>query len=625
MNPADPGAGARRRFIQSSAALGLLHAFRGLAPAYAQGIPGPGSELRVGGDRMVDLVIDRTPFGDGGRQAMAVTINGTIPGPILRFREGETAVLRVTNRLDEDTSIHWHGLLIPSDMDGVPGVSFPGIAPGETFTYRFPVRQNGTYWYHSHSSLQEQQGMYGPLVIEPNRPDPVAYDREHVVVLSDWTFRDPHRVLAVLKKEPGFFNFQKRTLGDFFRDARRDGFRETLKERAMWGRMRMDPTDILDVTGATYTYLVNGLPPDANWTGLFRPGERVRLRFINSGAGTAFNVRIPGLPMTVVAADGQNVRPVTVDEFQIGIAETYDVIVQPKADQAYTVFSEAMDRSGYGRGTLAPRPGMAAAVPPLRERPLRTMVDMGMDMGAMDMPGKGGASMQSMPAAAPAPMPGMDHGAMPGMDPPKPAPAPMPGMVHGAMPGKPGKESPINGRHGPDTHGPENQMVAMVQRNRLGERGAGLENANHRVLVYTDLKALEPSSDPRPPTREIEIHLTGNMEAFIWGMDGLKFSESGAQPRVRVGERVRITMVNDTMMEHPMHLHGVFMEIDNGSDPAHKPRKHTINVKPAERLSFDFTYDEPGNFAFHCHVLYHMEMGMFRFVNVSGRPQRKLT
>lgn len=653
MNPADPGAGARRRFIQSSAALGLLHAFRGLAPAYAQGIPGPGSELRVGGDRPVDLVIARTPFGYGGRQGTAVTINGTIPGPILRFREGETAVLRVTNRLDHDTSIHWHGLLIPSDMDGVPGVSFPGIAPGETFTYRFPVRQNGTYWYHSHSSLQEQQGMYGPLVIEPSRPDPVAYDREHVVVLSDWTFRDPHRVLAVLKKEAGFFNFQKRTLGDFFRDAKRDGFRETLKERAMWGRMRMDPTDILDVTGATYTYLVNGLPPDANWTGLFRPGERVRLRFINSGAGTAFNVRIPGLPMTVVAADGQNVQPVTVEEFQIAIAETYDVIVQPKEEQAYTVFSEAMDRSGYGRGTLAPRPGMTAAVPPLRERPLRTMVDMGMDMGSMDMPGMGGAGMQNMPAAAPAPLSGMNHGAMPGMNTPKPAAAPMPGMDHGAMAGMdkpgpapspapmpgmdhgsmqggmttgmPGMESPVNGRHGPGTHGPENQMVAMVQRNRLGEPGAGLENAGHRVLVYTDLKALEPSFDPRPPTREIEIHLTGNMEAFIWGMDGLKFSESGEQPKVRVGERVRITMVNDTMMEHPMHLHGVFMEIDNGADLAHKPRKHTINVKPAERLSFDFTYDEPGNFAFHCHVLYHMEMGMFRFVNVSGRPQRKLT
>ena len=591
------GRGARRRFLQSTAALGLLQAFRGLAPAYAEGVPGPGAELRVGGERIADLVIARAPFGFGGRHGAAITVNGTVPGPLLRFREGEIVTLRVANRLDEDTSIHWHGLLVPAGMDGVPGLSFPGIRPGETFTYRYQVRQSGTYWYHSHSSLQEQVGHYGPLILEPRGRDPVGYDREHVVVLSDWTFRDPHRVLAVLRKEGGYFNFQQRTLGDFFRDASKDGLRKTWEERKMWGEMRMNPTDIQDITGWTYTYLVNGLPPDGNWTALFKPGERVRLRIINASAGTFFNVRIPGLPMTVVAADGQNVRPVAADEFQIAIAETYDVIVQPKADQAYTIFAEAMDRSGYGRGTLAPRPGMAAEVPRLRERPLRTMVDMGMDMSSMDMPG-------------------MDHGAME-----------MEGMDHGGMKmdSMPGMDSPINGRHGPDTHGPENQMVAEVQRNRLGEPGTGLADVDHRVLVYTDLEALEPSLDPRAPEREVEFHLTGNMEAFVWGMDGKRFSESGEQPKARVGERVRFTLVNDTMMEHPMHLHGVFMEIVNGADAAHQPRKHTISVKPAERLSFDFTYDEPGNFAFHCHVLYHMEMGMFRFVNVSGRPRRKLT
>ncbi len=629
---------ARRRFIQSTAALGLLQAFRGLAPAYAEGVPGPGAELRVGGEKVPHLVIARTPFGFGGRHGSAITINGTVPGPILRFREGETATIRVTNRLDEDTSIHWHGILIPSEMDGVPGVSFPGIRPGETFTYRFPVRQTGTYWYHSHSSIQEQLGLFAPLVMEPVKRDPVAYDREHFVVLSDWTFRDPHRVLAVLKKQGGYFNFQQRTLGDFFRDAKQNGFRKTFEERAMWGRMRMNPTDILDITGAAYTYLVNGLPPDGNWTALFRPGERVRLRIINSAADTIFNFRIPGLRMTVVAADGQNVRPVTVDEFQIAIAETYDVIVEPKADQAYTLFAEAMDRSGYGRGTLAPRSGMAAAVPALRERPLRTMVDMGMEM---NMGGMAMGPAKDKPEMKPQDMQGMshegmqmdqdgmpmDHGGMKmdngGME--------MQGqgmaMEHGSgdLAPMPGMNSPINGRHGPDTHGAENQMVAEVQRNRLAEPGTGLENVGHRVLVYTDLKALEPSLDPRPPEREIEFHLTGNMEAFVWGMDGKKFSESGEQPKVRVGERVRFTLVNDTMMEHPMHLHGVFLEIVNGADVAHQPRKHTINVRPAERLSFDFTYDEPGNFAFHCHVLYHMEMGMFRFVNVSGRPQRKLT
>ena len=624
--------GARRRFLQSTAALGLLQAFRGVAPAYAEGVPGPGRELRVGGDRVADLVIARTPFAFAGRHGSAITVNGTLPGPILRFREGEVATLRVTNRLDEDTSIHWHGILLPSEMDGVPGLSFPGIRPGETFTYRFPVRQSGSYWYHSHSSLQEQLGHYGPLIMEPNRADPVRSDREHVVVLSDWTFRDPHRVLAMLKKEGGVFNFRQRTLGDFFREARANGFRSTWQERKMWGEMRMNPTDILDITGAVYTYLVNGLPPDGNWTALFRPGERVRLRFVNASAGTFFNVRIPGLRMTVVAADGQNVQPVTVDEFQIAIAETYDVIVEPKADEPYTIFAESMDRSGYARGTLAPRPGMAAAVPALRERPLRTMVDMGMDMqmdGSHGGHAGGGQTSQdhrghgSQANDKPTDHGGMqvDHGSMP--------------MDHGAMKmeetdqgqmmgSMPDMESPIVARHGPDTHGSENQMVAEVQRNRLGEPGTGLENVGHRVLVYTDLAALEPSFDPRPPEREIEFHLTGNMEAFVWGMDGRKFSDSGEQPKLRVGERVRFTLVNDTMMEHPMHLHGVFLEIVNGADRAHQPRKHTINVKPAERLSFDFTFDEPGNFAFHCHVLYHMEMGMFRFVNVSGRPQRKL-
>ena len=599
--------GPRRRFIQSAAALGLLQAFRGLAPAYAQGVPGAGGELRVGGDRIADLVIARTPFGFGGRDGTAVTINGTVPGPMLRFREGETVTLRVTNRLDEDTSLHWHGLLVPSDQDGVPGVSFPGIRPGETFTYRYPVRQNGTYWYHSHSSVQEQLGIYGALVIDPPARDPFAYDREHVVMLSDWTFQDPYRVLAVLKKQGGYFNFQQRTLGDFFREAKQNGLGATIEERKSWGKMRMNPTDILDVTGATYTYLVNGLPPDGNWTGLFRPGERVRLRFINAAAGTYFNMRIPGLPMTVVQADGQNVEPVTVDEFQIAIAETYDVIVQPKADEAYTVFAESMDRSGYARGTLAPRAGMAAAVPALRARPLRSMADMGMEMEAMDMPGadKSGG-MQGM--EEPKPVAEMDKSAMPGMD--------------DSAVKKPREESPINGKHGPDTHGPGNTMTAMVQRNRLGEPGTGLENVEHRVLVYNDLKSLEPSRDTRPPQREIELHLTGNMEAFIWGFDGLKFSESGDQPAVRVGERVRVTLVNDTMMEHPMHLHGVFMELDNGAG-AHKPRKHTINVKPAERLSVDFTYDEPGNFAFHCHILYHMEVGMLRFLNVSAPSGRR--
>ena len=600
-----PRSVARRRFLHASSAAALATAFRGIAPAFADSGRAPQQVLRVGGDRVGDIVIDRTWIDFGGKLGHAVTMNGSVPGPILRFREGETVTLRVTNRLDTTASIHWHGILIPTDMDGVPGLSFPGIAPGETFTYHYKVRQNGTFWYHSHSGFHEQLGQYGPLVIEPAGPDPVAYDREYVIVLADFTFQDPERVFANLKKESGYYNFQKQTVGDFVRDAQRKGWRKAFSEWQMWWGMRMSPTDILDVTGATYIYLMNGMPPQANWTGLFNPGERVRIRFINSAAQTYFNVRIPGLPMTVVQADGQNVSPVTVDEFQIAVAETYDVIVEPKADRAYTVFAESMDRSGFTRGTLAPRPGMEAAVPALRPRPLRNMVDMGMDMSKMDM---GGMDMQGMDMKG-MDMSGMDHGKMQGMG----------DMKDRSKPGSmAGMDSPVNGHHGPDMHGPGNSMVAEVQRNRLGEPGTGLEAVPHRVLVYNDLKALEPNRDARSFEREIEMHLTGNMEAFIWGMDGKRYSE--AQPVfVRQGERVKLTLVNDTMMEHPMHLHGVFMELDNGSGAAHNPRKHTVNVKPAERLSVYFTYDEPGNFAFHCHILYHMEAGMFRNFNVAAK------
>ena len=614
---------SRRQFLRAPVGLATSPIWSRFGPAWAAGPVGPGAQLRVGGDWVGELVIANTPFELGGRRATAVTLNGTVPGPLLRFREGETVTLRVTNRLDVDSSIHWHGLLVPSDQDGVPGLSFRGIGPGETFTYRYRVRQYGTYWYHSHSELQEQLGHYAPIIIDPAGRDPVAYDREYVVQLSDWTFINPHAVLSRLKKQGNFFNFQRRTTGDLARDIKREGWGATLRDRGMWGRMRMDPTDILDVTGYAYTYLMNGRPPDDNWTAVFRPGERVRLRFIDSGAQTLFNVRIPGLPMTIVQADGQHVQPVTVDEFQFGAAETYDVIVQPKEDRAYTIFAEAMDRSGYARGTLAPRPGMTAAVPVLRKRPLRTMIDMGMEMAGGDHGGLG------MPAPKPS-MSGMDHGAKD-----KNGDASMGGMDHGSvkmdhgqhqqpatehapkgaadMPGM----SPINGRHGRDTHGAGNTTVAMVQRNRLGEPGTGLDAVEHRVLTYNDLKSLEPASDTRKPSREIEMHLTGNMEAFIWGIDGRRFSDDPRPIRVRTGERVRVTLVNDTMMEHPMHLHGVFMELDNGA-AAHKPRKHTITVKPAERLSFELTYDEPGNFAFHCHMLLHMEAGMFRFFNVSG-------
>lgn len=518
-----------------------------------------------------DLTIGRAPIRIAGRNATALAINGTLPGPLLRFREGESVTLRVANHLDEDTSLHWHGLLVPNRMDGVPLVTFPGIKSGETFVYRFPVRQSGTYWYHSHSGLQEQLGVYGPLIIDPAEPGTPACDRDYVIMLSDWMFHDPYDVLANLKRMGGYDNFQRRTVADLFRASDRGS-----SDRLRWGRMRMDPTDIADVTGHTLTYLMNGQAPDTNWHGLFRPGERVRLRFINGSSATYFDVRIPGLPLTIVAADGQGLAPVTVDEFRIAIAETYDVIVQPKEDRAFTIFAETMDRSGYARGTLATRRGMSAPLPERRTRPLRTMADMGMSMSAMGAPHANGHEMAGM-----------------------------------QMP-----EKSVGGvLHGPDHHGPGNSMVAAISRPRLDDPGIGLGEDGRRVLVYSDLRSATPWYDSREPAREIELHLTGNMERYIWGFDGKKYSQAKVPIPFRLAERLRVTFVNDTMMEHPIHLHGMWMQLENGHD-AYSPRKHTVNVKPAERLSVLVTPDIPGAWALHCHILYHMETGMFRVVEV---------
>lgn len=524
-----------------------------------------------------------------------MVINGSLPGPLLRLREGETVTIRVANEMDETASIHWHGVVVPYDMDGVPGVSFPGIAPRETFIYRFTLRQSGTYWYHSHSGNQEQSGVYGPLVIDPVEADPVTFDREHVVMLSDWTFEDPKQVLAKLKKLASYYNFKQRTVADFFRDVSSDGWGATLSDRLMWGRMRMDPTDIADVTGYTYTYLINGRSPELNWTALFQAGERVRLRFINAAAMTHFDVRIPGLEMTLVQADGQNVHPVAVEEFRIAPAETYDMIVQPPREEAYTIFAETMDRSGYAAASLAPRAGMRAPIPPRRQRPLRTVADMGMASESM------GAETGGLPDADKGKAP-----SMPGMD--------MPGEAQSGVP-----RVAVPAMHGPDHHGPGNSMVAMMPVSRLGEPGTGLAGTDRRVLVYTDLRGLTPAEDQREPEREIELHLTGNMERQMWSIDGKKYSEAREPIPFRYGERLRVTLVNDTMMDHPMHLHGMWMVLDNGAG-AHMPYKHTINVKPGEKLSFIVTPDEHGPFAFHCHLFFHMELGMFRVVSVSRVP-----
>ncbi len=469
-------------------------------------------------------------------------------------------------------------------MDGVPEISYPGIAAGETFTYRYRLKQSGTYWYHSHARFQEQTGLYGPLVIDPADEDPVAYDREYVVQLTDWTFENPISIFKRLKRHSEYYNRQHRTMVDFFRDVDKHGLDAALKDRQAWGAMRMDPTDILDITGAAYTYLMNGRGPESNWTALFKPGERVRLRFINASSMTYFNVRIPGLPLTVVQADGQNVEPVTVDEFQIAVAETYDVIVTPQADKAFTIFAESMDRSGYARGTLAPRAGMSAEIPKLRPRPLLTMKDMGMG----NMSGMAGMKMDEKSAEHGS----MDHG---GHDMP--------------MAKIPVEEAKDIGGVGVDMRAPSPQ-------DRLGDPPIGLADVGHRVLVYKDLKCLTPLADQRPPGRELVIHLTGNMERYMWSFDGRTYWEVKKPIPFLYGERLRLTLVNDTMMNHPIHLHGMFMDTDTGAG-THNPRKHTINVMPGGKVSANISATALGDWAFHCHFLYHMMAGMFRVVRVS--------
>ncbi len=487
-----------------------------------------------------------------GARRMATAVNGQVPAPLLRWKEGDTVTVRVANRLAVPTSIHWHGVIVPADMDGVPGLSFPGIPPGETFVYRFRVNQRGTYWYHSHSRFQAQVGLYGPIVIEPRGRERHPADREHVVMLSDWTDSDPEHVYRMLKVHSGYYNFGQQTLGDFFGSARKQGWRSTLQERRMWGGMRMNRTDLADVSGYTYTYLLNGATPAANWTGLFRPGERVRLRVINGSSMSFFDVRIPGLKLNVIAVDGPDIEPVSVDEFRIAAGEVFDVIVEPREDRAYTFFAQSIDRSGYARGTLAPRPGMLAQVPAMDPRPLLTMADMGMGTGTSMGP-----------------------------------------MV--------------------DSENPD-------PRSDLDDPGVGLRDNGRRVLTYADFRTLSGPIDSREPSRDIVLHLTGHMERFVWSFDGRKFSEAGPI-KFNYGERLRLVLINDSMMNHPIHLHGMWGEVESpGGEVLF--RKHTINVQPGQRLSYRVTADAIGRWAYHCHLLYHMEAGMFREIHVDppGQP-----
>lgn len=550
---------SRRRFVQgltlggAAVALGLL----GPSRAWATPVAGYPSSL-TGND--FDLAVGEALVNYTGRARIATTVNGGIPGPTLRWREGESVVMRVTNRLSVPTSIHWHGMLVPTHMDGVPGLSYEGIAPGETFVYQFPVRQAGTYWYHSHSGFQEQTGVYGALVIEPKGSPRFAADTEHVVMLSDWTDEDPEHVYATLKRESDYYNPARPTVSDFMRGARTSGWGPAFKSYRMWNRMRMSQADLADVSGVTFTYLMNGVAPNGNWTGRFQPGEKVRLRFINGSASTIFDVRIPGLKMSVISADGQDIEPITVDEFRISVAETYDVLVEPD-DGAYTIFAQSIDRTGYARGTLTAREGLVAAVPAMDTRVWLPMSDM---MGA-----------------------------------PHPVPPAMPAKV----------------RHARTEYGPGTDMHVDMPRTNLDDPGVGLRKNGRRVLTYADLNSIDKPSDQREPGREVELHLTGNMERFMWSFDGVKYAD--AKPiHFRYGERLRVVLVNDTMMTHPIHLHGMWSDLED-PDGTFKVRKHTINVQPAQRVTYAVTADAPGYWAMHCHLLYHMQAGMFRQVVVS--------
>ena len=655
----------RRQFLRAAAFGGAGAGLARIMPAWAQPVSaGLVRPLPMVSGTDIALTIGKVAVRVDAKVSRAVGVNGTVPAPLVRLKEGQKVRLRVSNTLDEESSIHWHGLLVPFAMDGVPGISFPGIMPRSTFDYEFDVVQSGTYWYHSHSAYQEEDGLYGPIVIDPAGADPVAYDREHVLVLSDHSPMSGATIYRKLKQMGGgYFNMQRLTLSGQL--AGRD---LPASERREWARMRMDPADISDVTGSTYDFTVNGFGPFDNWTGLFRAGERVRLRIINAAAQTNFNVRIPGLAMTVVQADGQNVRPVAVDEFQIGVAETFDVVVTPD-DRAYTFVSEAIDRSGLGRATLAPREGMSAPVPPLRPRPVLTMKDMGMDMGGMDHSGMAGMDMPNAPnpaavrgvdpsaeqnasrnlwkltgwtgpattaatgtaAAVGAGMAGMDHAAMGHGTAPAPAPVDHVAMGHGP----PAATAPTSGSMAGMDHGgggmshnmrdfsnapqvddnPGVQSISPMPTDRTGEPPVGLEGLGHRVLLYRDLMALERNPDVRAPSRSLDIHLTGNMERYMWSFDGVKMSEPAEPIPFRLNERVRVTLINDTMMPHPIHLHGHFFELVTGHG-GNAPRKHTINVPPGGKMTFDVTADAAGDWAFHCHNLYHMTAGMMRVVTV---------
>lgn len=636
---------SRRRFVFGASAMLALMSIPFPKNAFANALSQSLSQLS---GKVFDLSIDYKMVNFTGKSARATVVNQLLPAPLLRWKEGETVTLRVKNNLDHDSSIHWHGIILPTEMDGVPGFSFDGIKPGETFEYQFTVQQSGTYWYHSHSGYQEQTGLFGAIVIDPATPDPVIYDRDYVIMLSDWSDEAPENIYAKLKKQADYYNYRERTVMDFFSDVNKNGLANTWNARSMWNNARMSDRDISDVTGSTYTYLMNGNPPQQGWQGLFEQGEKVRLRFINSSAMTIFDVRIPGLKMSVVASDGQNIQPVSVDEFRIGVAETYDVVIEPEVDNAYCIFAQSIDRTGFTVGNLTSDASLHAPIPPMDPRPVLGHSDMGMDMSDMDMSGMdhskmdmGGGDMSGMDhskmAMGGGDMSSMDHGKMamsggdmPGMDHSKMAMdgGDMPGMDHSKMTmdatkatvsglGLAGFGSNNEIKHIDTEFGPQVDMRADAPKSGLHDPGIGLrdhqQQFNRKVLTYGDIKGLHPTYDTRQPSREIQLHLTGNMNRYMWSVNGVKFMDA-APLEFEYGERLRITLVNDTMMTHPMHLHGMWSELETG-DADFIPRKHTVLVQPGSKISYLVTADAKGQWAYHCHLLFHMP-GMFRKVVV---------
>lgn len=599
---------SRRKFVTSALAAGAVFGTSPLVlTAQTQAVSGP---VTLSGNRF-DLNIAYKPVNFSGQERVATVINGSLPAPVLRWREGEEVVLRVTNNLAEDSSVHWHGIILPSNMDGVPGLSFEGIKPGQSYEYRFTINQSGTYWYHSHSGFQEQLGLYGAIIIDPKETEQISYDRDYVVMLSDWSDSSPAAIYSKLRKMGHYYNFNQRTFSDVFQEIQTRGVEQTWNDRRMWNLMRMSDRDIADVTAYTYTYLMNGISPDPGWTGLFNRGEKIRLRFINSAAMSIFDIRIPGLRMTVVAADGQNIEPVTVDEFRIGVAETYDVIVEPEGDRAYALFAQSIDRSGFALGTLTPDVALQAEVPAMDPRPVLTMADMGMAMSGMDMD----MSMHDM-SMHDMSMHEMDMHEMDMHE------MGMPAMEMSTMPmqteGMAGLGSNQPVVHASTEYSPQVDMRSANPQSGLDDPGIGLRQHqaryNRKVLTYADIKNLTRTIDRREPDREIQLHLTGNMHRYLWSINGIPFADAEAL-EMTYGERLRITLVNDTMMTHPIHLHGMWSELETGA-PNYIPRKHTVLVQPGKKISYLVTADARGRWAYHCHLLYHMS-GMFREVKVS--------